>query len=346
MAYQKHPRHITDEQFSDGTTIDGSRIDNAMEDVVGHVNSIPKGDLGRRFVQSQYVAGWQPWSAATGAATTWDAHHMPWLPTINFPTGDPALPATAIFPGSVVGSQPDEIKNRHRFKGIEVPGISYGITDSTATDYDELAITGIQWAWSRSFHFSSPAIVHDIAVHLHADNTASADEPYRNPFLYHNATSPGPAPPGFEPSDGSHDLCVLLDVAHPFTPEDTRMRSVVVLRRGFNAADSAISRLPMGALSTSSPAYVDFHPTFRGGVNNDNTETVGGIFVRMHDLNIPLPAGSRVRLAVVIPQYQKDAVDSSWGDYSAAVADKLYLRPWSTQSYSATLTVLEEVISV
>lgn len=346
MAYRKHPRHITDEQFSDGTTIDGSRVDNAMEDVVEHVNSIPKGDLGRRFVQTQYVAGWQPWSAGTGSAVAWDAHHMPWLPVINYPTGDPALPGSAIFPGSVVGSQPDDIKNRHRLKGIEVPGIDYSITDSTEVQYDNTAITGIQWAWSRSFHFSAPVIVNDIAIHLHADLTAGTREPYTNSFLYHNATSPGPPPPGFEPEDGAHDLCVLMDVAHPFTPEDTRMRSVVVLRRGFNAKDSAISRLPLPVLSTSGLTYADFHPPFRGGLLNDHTETIGGIFVRMHDLNIPLPAGSRVRLAVVIPQYQKDAVDSSWGDYSATGSDKLYLRPWSTQSYSSTLTVLEEVFSV
>ena len=48
---------MTDEQFADGTTIDGSRIDKAMSDIVDHANNIPKGDMGRRFVQTQYVAG-------------------------------------------------------------------------------------------------------------------------------------------------------------------------------------------------------------------------------------------------------------------------------------------------
>ena len=340
MTYRKHPRHMTDEQFADGTTIDGSRIDKAMSDIVDHANNIPKGDMGRRFVQTQYVAGWQPWSAATGAAVTWDMHHMPWLPTINWPTG--GVPASALFPGSVVGSTPDTIKNKHRFKGTNIPGIDAMITDSTETTFDEDAITGIQWAWSRSFHFTSPVILHDIALHLHADRSILGVEPYRNTFEYTSASSGGP-PPGFEPGDGAHDLCVLLDIAHPFTPEDTQMRSVVVLSRGFNIPNSAFSQLPLGVLSTTAPTYADMYPTFRGGPDNDSTETVGGVMHRLHDLNIPLPARSRARLAVVIPQYDKAAVDSTWGTYSASAGDKLYLRPWSTQSYSATLTVLEEV---
>lgn len=344
MAYRKHPRHMTDEQFADGTTIDGSRIDKALEDVTEHINAIPKGDMGRRFVQTQYVAGWQPWSAATGSvAATYESHHWPWLPTINYPF---TVTGANMFAGSLLGAEPDEIKNKHRFKGIAVPGISTEITEEgvpaiTLAD----AITGVQWAWSRNFHFSSPVIVQDITLHLHADRSILAREPYRNTFQYQHASAAGTPPAGFSAGDGDHGLCVIMDVAHPFTPEDTRMRSVVLLSRGFNTPDSAFSMNAMGVLSSTAPGYVDFFPTFRGGPENDQTETVGGIYHRLTDLNIPLPAGSRARLAVIIPQYDSDVVDSTWGDISGAATPQPYLRPWATQSYSATLTVLEEVFS-
>ena len=351
MTYRKHPRHITDQQFSDGTTIDGSRVDDAMRDVVDHVNSIPKGDLGRRFVQTQYVAGWQPvspYNTPIGAGTTVPSftHRMPWLPSVNWPaTG--SVSATNVFGSSVVGSIPAEsattaIKNRHRFKGTNLGwGAEIDVTSSDET----VAISGIQWAWSRRFAFTEPAILHDVSIHLSTDRPwLIAGGPYRNTFLQAAAYG-GPAP-GYAAGDSSRDLIVLVDVAHPFTPEDTRMRSVVYLARDFGVADSKFSRQPMGALSTDAPAYTDMAPTFRGGTANDQTETAGGIIHRAHDLNIPLPANSRVRLAVLIPQYQEEDVASGWGAPTGGLppaAGALRLTPWATQSYSSTLTVLEEV---
>ena len=53
-------RRLTDEQFADGTSIDGDRIDRALEDVVRHVNDIPPRDIERRFVQTQFVSGQIP----------------------------------------------------------------------------------------------------------------------------------------------------------------------------------------------------------------------------------------------------------------------------------------------
>ena len=351
MSYKKHPRHITDQQFSDGTTIDGSRIDDAMRDVVEHVNNVPKGDLGRRFVQTQYVAGWQPVSPLNTPITIPNTtvpsftHRMPWLPSINWPaTG--TINNTNKLGGSVVGSIPAEnaasaIKNRHRFKGTNLGfGAEIDITSSDSAAW----ISGVQWAWSRRFAFTDPAILHDISIHLHADKTVEGQEPYGNTFRQSPQTgSAGSPTPGYAAGDASRDLIVLVDVAHPYTPEDTRMRSVVFLARDFGVTDSAFSRQPMGLLSSSAPTYTDMAPTFRGGPSNDSTETVGGILHRAHDLNIPLPAKSRVRLAVLIPQYKDDEVKSSWGIPSGREEGGLYLQPWSSQSYSAALTVLEEV---
>ena len=341
MTYKKHPRHITNQQFADGTTIDGSRIDDAMRDVVEHVNEIPKGDLGRRFVQTQYVAGWQPVSPYHSAVTGAETHHMPWLPTINWPpTG--SVTATNALGNSVVGSIPGDlagsaIKNRHRFKGTN---IGFGAQIDVTSSDDANDISGLQWAWSRRFAFTSPAVLHDISVHLHSDVDTTAPAPYRNEFLYKGTY--GSVPPGYAAGDSSRDLIILVDVAHPFTPEDTRMRSVVYLARDFGAADSKFSRQPLGALSSG---YTDMSPTFRGGLANDHTETVGGILHRAHDLSIPLPAKSRVRLAVIIPQYDESVVKSQWGKPkgSSPSGGDLYAAPWGTQSYSATLTVLEEV---
>ena len=62
MAYdhKKSNRTLTDEQFSDGTTIDGTRIDQALQDSVEHFNEVPAGDASTRMTQQQFVFGYQP----------------------------------------------------------------------------------------------------------------------------------------------------------------------------------------------------------------------------------------------------------------------------------------------
>ena len=62
MAWKKHTRLMTDEQFSDGTTIDGNRVDKAMEDTVERFNNLELRDMANRFFPCHYVSGFTPQS--------------------------------------------------------------------------------------------------------------------------------------------------------------------------------------------------------------------------------------------------------------------------------------------
>ena len=53
-------RKIVKQQFSEGTTVDGDRLDQALQDTQEYINSVPPGDLGVRYTQTQIVAGWTP----------------------------------------------------------------------------------------------------------------------------------------------------------------------------------------------------------------------------------------------------------------------------------------------
>ena len=131
MAYKKGNRHVTDEQFSDGTTIDGSRIDKAIDDIIDHQNEIPKGDMEARWMPTTYVMCWSPqrpfWrhreiAQAGGGVipalnvnrSTPDAcyatqdHWFPWLAAHNH--------ADEVFP---VSAQPTQgFVNEYRDKGF------------------------------------------------------------------------------------------------------------------------------------------------------------------------------------------------------------------------------------
>jgi len=60
MAYKKANRDLTDEQFSENTTIDGTRIDKAIGDVIETHNRIPKKNIEAIWMPTTYVACWSP----------------------------------------------------------------------------------------------------------------------------------------------------------------------------------------------------------------------------------------------------------------------------------------------
>ena len=66
-------RKITKHQFSDGTTVDGTRIDAALQDTTEYLNNVPAGDLATRYTQTQIVAGW------TALQNASQKNQAPWL---------------------------------------------------------------------------------------------------------------------------------------------------------------------------------------------------------------------------------------------------------------------------
>lgn len=72
-------RVITKRQFSDGTTIDGNRIEGALQDVERFVDEVPSQFVKNRYTQSQLVSGWSPATAAFGALN--DSH--PFMVSVN-----------------------------------------------------------------------------------------------------------------------------------------------------------------------------------------------------------------------------------------------------------------------
>lgn len=53
-------RYITGQQFSDGTTIDGNRIEAALQALESVSDNVPRSAIRTRFTQTMLVAGWSP----------------------------------------------------------------------------------------------------------------------------------------------------------------------------------------------------------------------------------------------------------------------------------------------
>tara|TARA_R110000751_G_scaffold198227_2_gene303143 strand:+ start:769 stop:1680 length:912 start_codon:yes stop_codon:yes gene_type:complete len=283
MAYRPHPRHMTDQQFSDATTIDGSRIDSAMEDIERHFNDVPQGDIRTKWTPSSYVMSWCP----TPIAAVLKTHNFPWMKSVNDPT-------------EVVGVNPDSFANPFRVKGFDVPGI---------TPQLQAVLSGSQ-GMNRQYHstvgveFSRPAIITHIDVMLLVDDRAGrGTTSYANTYQY-GATK---TPPGFNANANSKDFNFTLQVDAPTGPEDRQLNPIEMMRHDWTLNMSQASNIAWPAAGSFSDMTPSGFPSlgFSGVV-----EKIKGPF--------PIHRSGRVRLTLTIPPSINNAsadrpYDSSWG---------------------------------
>ena len=317
--FKRHNRRLTHEVFSDGTTIDGSRLEKAMGDIEDGVNRVAKGDLKQRFVAVQYHSGFQP-----QVYTNTSVHHFPWLRLDNVSQ-------------QVFGSTPTNAPfNPARFKGTVQPGIDLALGAPDAIRASK--VLGTQYAWTRTFSFLKPVIIDSLTVFMRLDSGANAQRPYTGsagalgPFV----TGSRAAPP-LTPDSNSADMVILIDVFNPVAREDCEQTDVEFIRRRFVINDEAFTfnKPDPDNDSGGSQVWDDMFPVFINGTFSD-IKSLEGRMIQHEDLNIPIHQGSKVRLAVVLPEYDGTVFTAgSWG-----------AKPWFINAWDSTLTVLEEVSSV
>ena len=349
MAWRKNPRTVTKEQFSTGTTIDGDRIDNALDDVVERVNDIPYGDLRKRWVPTTYVAGWTPQSpvcissdtpkpttttSASDEGGVFGTHHWPWLRVLNDRTG-----VVSGTDGDSSGD-PTRATNTYRLKGVSVPGIKpFGHADiEGASTYTVSALpVGQQFAWTRSWLIESPSVLDSIDLILEVDDTAYAQKVFQNNFEFSSSTQ---VPAGY-PDVNSRDLVVTAAVDSEFAREDRNMSDVEILRKGFVIESGPFSRL---ALPLYGSNYQDMEPEFGSVTDKAPGTTIQGAYVKLKDLNVPIHQYARLRVSVVIPSYL--SVINTVMRNSGWNPDNVSARyPWMQQKIHMAVTMLEEVTS-
>jgi hypothetical protein len=294
-------RYITDQQFSDGTTIDGSRFERALQDLEEWTNQIPNGDMKNRWMQSQMVFRYFPPTAvtdaelATNTGIAGNLRHYPWLPVFN--------PST-----STVSST-----NPMRIKGTKVPWKKAYLSPLPADEY-----AGIQAVWQTSFAIGrSPIIIEGLDAVLLCDDPTATRKAFLNTWEY-DSSPPTGAPPGAR----IQDLQLTITADNPFLPEIQGGNSILFTRRNFSAENSIMS--PGGA---PTPAlFTDMLPSLDTLLGGNAPEL--SLSINEHGLFIPVPPFTRIKLSMVIPVEAAGVVP--WGE-----------TPWRNFNPSLTLTVLE-----
>lgn len=209
-------RVFTDQQFSDGTTIDGNRLERAMQELEDRQDTVPDGDLRNRWTQTQIVAGWAPTVIAGSTATVGS---RPYLRVYNGIADEFSSTSTAAS------------MNKYRLKGTKVDHIDVSAFNVANDD--------TQYSFTQSILFSRPAIIHAFDVLMMQDTTTSSPAPA---YKFGGAA----ATPGID---------IQISVDNPWAPEDRTQNDVELHVYNFDDTLQRFSLAAAAATQDMTPAF-------------------------------------------------------------------------------------------
>jgi hypothetical protein len=258
----KSSRTITKQQFSDGTTIDGNRLDEAMGDIQRRFNSIPKGDIKERWLQRQIVLGF--WPAQPYEDSGDFVSNYPFVRSYN-ELKHMQGPLGELNVAEIEENDPTDyvIRNPYRVKGIK------GRNTDETTD-------GIVKTYTSTYIFPRPIRLDGLCIISHRDTIGFQD------FFR-------------ELLDEYWSVVVSLD--HPYATENRLFNQKLIAKNFFGLGiKNDKYTIPIAVSTDMLPAYELYI--------GDTTE-VQGTFVRMDDLNIPIPQNARMRMMITCKDNRK-----------------------------------------
>ena len=262
-------RHFTDEQFSDGTTIDGSRLEKALQDLERWADDIPNGDFANRWMQNQIVLKMLPMTADADsnlAAATFvgNTRHAPFLPIYN----------------------EKDSANPMRLKGTKLPW-----NEAYEDPLDPALVAtrryNDQCVWTMALHTGPrPMILDGLDVILQTSSTE-----YVNDFFYDPVASS--VPRNEIPGGPGQNIQIVVNADNPFVTERQGLNSVLFHRFAFSADAVRLSSLePVG--------FPDMNPTL-GSVTGMSVLHSISLAISHKGLSIPIPPFTRLRFSLVLP---------------------------------------------
>ena len=371
MPWQKHTRLMTDEQFADGTTIDGNRLDRAMEDTVSRFNNLELRDVERRLMPCHYVSGFTPQSPTN--TDTFVAV------ITSGGTGYATATGVAVTGGSGAGMQVDIIT-------VAAGVITGVIISAQGTGYvagETVTVSGgganatlllksstmHHWPWLNTFNHSVLA------------GTGAPDN-YLNPHRVKSIQvdaivnrTEGPWPLGAQFAWTSEwffgrpvildsvQLMAILDNTNTVTTEyepfssstpfiwpgrytpanketgddHKDMQIIVQVADPFDGRQRTRDAIEVSkhtfAINHNSVSHINL-----GAPGSDMTpaypagNSLAGVAVQLKELNIPVHQNAIVRVSIVIPQYSATTSVGFWGT-----------EPWNKMIPTLVMTTLEEI---
>lgn len=303
-------RKITTKQFEDGTVLDTSAIDHAIDDTISSLNNIGPDVDTSSMLQKQFIWGMAPPQLATVAvppAIGVDTAISPFLPVIPLDVGNIPI-------------------REERLKSND----PYGITC-----VPPFPIAGVEyvsgWNWQTSFWTEDPIIITDLDVCMHMQANAAPDPPlYTEPgeFIWFSAQPPPLT--NFSPLE---DIVVSVTVDNPHNQQDPSQVALTIHKNFFALSSQRIIENDVWTGSDMVPNLGGAYPlSFTRGFN-----------IQAKEVNAPVPGKSRVRINIFVPNYINAGGQTTQNEWKDAL--DLGLQPWRRFLWSNTLTYLERKAS-
>jgi hypothetical protein len=294
-------RELSTVQFADSTVIDSDKIAQFTNDLTNRFNNLNAQDDVSSWVQQSMVWGLTPRSYKTliGSST---------LPPIDgYPVVEaPFLPA--IQSGTLIPT------NAVRLKGTDIPGMALQLEMP-----GKYANNG--WIWQTSFYTEEPIVITDTHMWLYVDE---------NSYAYPDGWEWGTNRILPEFSDTwVEDVIWQLEVDSPFLIGDARGSSIEHTKKFF----SLDAQASMVSAEWTSGAE-DMFPQL---IIEDQEMRAYGICISGVEMNIPIPARSRIRFNLFIPDWATS--------FTVQTGDNRWMtspyNPVNLQCYNATCHYLK-----
>ena len=301
-------RKLTTQQYEDQTVLDTESLEQGIHDIFETFNNIgPDIDVSS-MLQKQVVWGNAPPQLSTRT--------LP--PTIGVDTV--VAPFLPVIPVDTSG----QFIRSERLKSNDPYGITCVPPSSLGVEY----VTG--WNWQMAFWTEEPILVTDLDIFMHMQqNYFGAPPLYTDPqsFIW-QAGAPAP----LSDLDPLEDIVVSMTVDSPNNQQDAS-QVALALHKNFFALNSQ-RLLEQDVWSTA-----DMQPTLPAVPSLYPLEFTRGFEIQAKEVNAPIPAKSRVRINIFVPNYY--LVDSGEVENEWTEAQDLGYQPWRRFMWSNTLTFLE-----
>lgn len=294
------PRHLTKEIFTEDGTIDGIRLNRAIRQIIDQLNKVDRGYVAEKWTETKMVRNYIPDQRS-------QTLRYPWLRAYN----------TDIDIFAETGDSGD-ISNEHREKSYSTNGMPTRYNNGTPKDVTQ------QHIWSETFYFNQPAILVNWNLLMRVEGLGRWGTPTKlvNDWLW--SSNP---PDGESVGDPHRDFAMTISVDSPLDLGDRSMSDLVAVQHNFSMADSQVSHTDWPATG-----WATGYPTgYLGGAFPAGA--LKGMY-RDIPLYLPIHAGSRVRLSLVIPW---------WSISSGPRGGWDYLSTFDAQMFNQVLHVLEPI---
>ena len=272
-------RHFTKQQFSDGTTIDGNRLEKALQDLEDWANGIEDTQFKNRWMQSRFVMKYLPPTSdydttVAGNTVAGNYKHAPFLPVYN----------------SSTDQNPFRVKGNRLFwkEPYSSPTLTYDPTVVPANPDD---IYKDQSVWTSALAVGDdPLIIESVDLVL-----LTYTSEYISDWRY-DAGSAGGASGTY-----SKDLQIQITADNPFLP-NVQVKNTILFHKYFSTAEA--SKFTLQAVTPST----DMNPPFSGVCVPVHENSLS---LNLSDLNIPIPPFTRIRFSLILPF---ESGHLPWGD--------------------------------